>query len=268
MQYLPKFSLKSAAFLFPIAAFLGFTGCSTIEDSPFPSYHERSTAFSSDFRPPVDKDQAFYLYPGDEIQVKFYYDPELNETLRIRPDGVINLNLIEPKIAVGKTPEELADELTQAFTEVIDNPRLTVIVRDISRRVIYIDGEVGDPQALQTRSMRVNVFHAIALAGGTRRSADLSKVSVIRNTSEGVEGVVLDLTQEDRWDQGALNLFPGDIVYVPKRDIAYAGDFVDFYINNLIPDFIRFSAGYNLNNTTIGVRDDEEDQQADPNQEP
>ena len=232
-----------------IVSILIFTSCATIEDSNLPAFENRSEAFSSNFRPPVDKSQEFYLYPGDEIQVKFYYDPELNETLRIRPDGIINLNLIEPTLAAGKTPEELAELLTERFAEMIDNPRLTVIVRDITNRVIYIDGEVGDPQALPTRSTRVNVFHAIALAGGARRSADLSNVSIIRNTSDGLDGVKLDLTKEDRWEQGSLLLFPGDIVYVPRRDIAYAGDFVDFYINNLVPDFIRVSgaATYNLN---------------------
>lgn len=233
--------------LLTLTALIGLSGCATIEEADLPDFANRSEAFSSNFRPPVDSSQDFYLYPGDEIQVKFYYDPELNETLRIRPDGIINLNLIDPTVAAGKTPEELAAELTDKFAEKVDNPRLTVIVRDIGQRVIYIDGEVGDPQAIQTRSMRINVFHAMALAGGARRSADLSEVVIIRKTSDGLDGVKLDLTQQDRWEQGTLNLFPGDIVYVPRRGISYVGDFVDFYINSLMPDFIRVSGTYLIN---------------------
>jgi hypothetical protein len=43
-------------------------------------------------------------------------------------------------------------------------------------------------------------------------------------------------------------LKPHDIVFVPKTSIAKAGDFVDLYINALIPHATRVNFVYRLNN--------------------
>jgi protein involved in polysaccharide export with SLBB domain len=37
----------------------------------------------------------YRLQPGDEIEIKFFYNPSLNERLIIRPDGKISLQLID-----------------------------------------------------------------------------------------------------------------------------------------------------------------------------
>ena len=51
------------------------------------------------------------LQPGDEVEVKFYYTPELDITQMVRPDGNIALQLIGEVVVQGKTPGELREEL-------------------------------------------------------------------------------------------------------------------------------------------------------------
>ena len=39
--------------------------------------------------------EAYVLQPGDNLDIKFYYNPELNENVTIRPDGKISLQIID-----------------------------------------------------------------------------------------------------------------------------------------------------------------------------
>src|SRR5262245_5580442 len=47
------------------------------------------------------------LASGDVIEVRFFYNPELNDRVEIRPDGRISLQLISEVEVVGKTVEEV-----------------------------------------------------------------------------------------------------------------------------------------------------------------
>lgn len=188
----------------------------------------------------------FRLMPGDEIEVKFYYVPDLNDAMRIRPDGKINLSLIPTVMAAGKTPEELEAEISELYAEKVDNSQLSVVVRSLDSRTVYIDGEVVKPQALSMGYHALNVANALAEAGGTRRSAKLDSVILMRQSEGKVEATIYDLSGEKRYAAAMIRLMPGDIIFVPKSSISEAGDFVDLYINGLMPDFIRFNAAYSL----------------------
>src|SRR5574341_85407 len=60
--------------------------------------------------------KEYVIQPGDTLDVKFFYNPELNELLvTVRPDGRISLQLAPGIMAAGLTPEQLADELTKAY---------------------------------------------------------------------------------------------------------------------------------------------------------
>jgi len=56
--------------------------------------------------PPItDGDDGSYrLSPGDLIEIKFMLNPELNETVRIRPDGRISMPLVG-EMLVARTSE-------------------------------------------------------------------------------------------------------------------------------------------------------------------
>ena len=59
------------------------------------------------------------LGPGDVLDIKFYYAPELNESQTVRPDGKITLQLIGEVAVKGKAPAELQEELVRAYTGAI-----------------------------------------------------------------------------------------------------------------------------------------------------
>ena len=38
--------------------------------------------------------QEYQIQPGDDLDIRFFYNPELNEQQRVRPDGRIALQLV------------------------------------------------------------------------------------------------------------------------------------------------------------------------------
>jgi polysaccharide biosynthesis/export protein len=53
----------------------------------------------------------------DQIRIKFILDPQLNEDVTIRPDGMITIQAIGEIKAAGLTPEELAKKIEDKFLE-------------------------------------------------------------------------------------------------------------------------------------------------------
>ena len=60
---------------------------------------------------------TFKLDTLDEIQVKFFLDPQLNETAIINPDGMITLQAIGDVRAAGLTREQLAKRIEDKYLE-------------------------------------------------------------------------------------------------------------------------------------------------------
>ena len=66
----------------------------------------------------------YRLQPGDEIEIKFFYNPSLNEKLIVRPDGKISLQLIDELFVAGLTPAQLDKILTKRYATELKQPEL------------------------------------------------------------------------------------------------------------------------------------------------
>jgi len=71
---------------------------------------------------------------GDQLEIKFFYDTELNEQVIVRPDGRISLQLVHEVMAAGLTPADLTKLLTAKYAAELKKPELTVIVRSFGAR--------------------------------------------------------------------------------------------------------------------------------------
>ncbi len=74
----------------------------------------------------VVKQDEYHIAVGDQIRVEFYYYSQLDRTLNVRPDGKVTLPYKGDIDAAGLTPTELADNITQRFSDLLNNPRATV----------------------------------------------------------------------------------------------------------------------------------------------
>lgn len=192
----------------------------------------------------------YIIRPGDQLDIKFFYNPELNESVTVRPDGMISLQLVDEVQAAGLQPAELDAKLTEAYSQELKKPLVTVIVRSFKGQRIYVGGEVNQQREMELPA-GMTVLQAVFNAGGFKETASPADTILIRQgpNREPVP-VRIDL-KNAMYGQGEaadLALLPNDIVFVPKSAIAEANKFVKQYIEDLIL-FRGFSAGvtYDIN---------------------
>ena len=187
---------------------------------------------------PVGETSNEYIFQlGDVMEIKFFYTPELNERVTIRPDGKISLQLIDEVDAVGLTPSELDRTLTEKYSGVLNNPEVAVIVKEFTRQKVFVGGEVNLP-GLIPYSGKLTSLQAIFQAGGFKNTAKLKSIVILRN--QGTEEplfMTINLKKDlkKHTQHNDILLKPYDVVFVPKTSIAKMNQFVDQYIRQLIP---------------------------------
>lgn len=176
---------------------------------------------------PAMKEEPYRIGREDVLDISVWRDPELSRVLPVRPDGFISIPLAGELQAAGKTPAQLAEEIKSRLAPVIQQPKVTVMVREVNSARVYVTGEVAHPGAYPLRG-RVSVLQAIALAGGFTDFANHDDIVVIRKGDQGGQYPVryselLSSEQagtggsgegEERADPDLL-LLPGDTVVVP-----------------------------------------------------
>lgn len=195
----------------------------------------------------------YVMQPGDVLDVKFYYTPELNERVTIRPDGKISLQLVEEIKAAGLTPAELDAILVEKYSRILQQPEITVIMREFAGQKVYIGGEVATPKTVSL-SGEMTALQAILNAGGLKETAYSKSVVIIskgpKNTPVArmvdLSGVITGEAPEND-----VVLRPFDIVYVPKTFIAELNKFVEQYIKNMIPGTLTGGFYYTTQHTIL-----------------
>jgi protein involved in polysaccharide export with SLBB domain len=192
--------------------------------------------------------KEYHIQTGDQLDIKFFYNPELNETVTVRPDGRISLQLVPEITAAGLTPAQLTDSLVQSYAKELANPGITVLVRSFSSQRVYVDGEVNKP-GMVALAGPLTVMQSIAEAGGLKDTAKPSQILVIRKTQDNKPlAITVDIDDARNAAQGSQDILlaPYDIVYVPKSAVANVNQFIDQYIrrNIPIPFGITYGIGY------------------------
>ena len=193
------------------------------------------------------------LAPGDVVEVKFFYTPQLNETQTVRPDGKIGLQLVGEIDVQEKTPAEIRSELLELYAPHLEQIEVAVIVRSFWNRRVFVGGQVVEPGIIEMPG-ELTVLEAITQAGGFDvREAEVKNVVVIRHRDGQRYGHALDLRAAVAGKRTEPFLLePQDIVYVPRTKIAKVNQWIDQHINKIIPDtgmFFMRTKG----RTTIGI---------------
>ena len=76
------------------------------------------------------------------LKISVWKEPDLSETLPVRPDGKISMPLLNDIPAAGLTPLQLKDSITEKLKKYIADPRVTVVVTAMNSRRIFVTGEV------------------------------------------------------------------------------------------------------------------------------
>ena len=151
----------------------------------------------------------------DTLHISVWKEPDLTETLPVRPDGKISMPLLNDVPAAGMTPTQLAASITEKLKKYVADPRVTVVVTAMNSQRIYITGEVLHPGPT---ALTPNMTVLQALAGaGFSQFANTKGIYVLR-TVEGKQQKIpvhyKKLIRGEGVDQNIL-LKPGDTVVVP-----------------------------------------------------
>jgi len=185
--------------------------------------------------------------PGDEIEVKFFYTPELNITQTVRPDGKISLELIREVRAQGKTAAELRDELMKLYDPHLRAPEIAVVARSFYNQRVFVGGQVFRPGVVEMPGPMTALEAVMEVGGFDIREAERKSVIVIRYTNGRRHAYKLDLKKAVAGKETKpFYLKPKDIVHVPRTKIAKLNQWIDQHINKIIPDtgfFFRRTTG-------------------------
>jgi len=195
------------------------------------------------------------LRPGDVLKLDFLYHPELNVTQTVRPDGKLALQLVGEVEVAGMTPAGVREKLLNLYGAKLIEPEITVVLEP-EGRFVYVGGEVNIPggefPVRVPLAGRLTPMEAIIQAGGLRKqSAKISNVLIVRRINEKQYARTIDLRAAFRNEEiDPFFLAPDDIVFVPRTRIDRADQWVDQYMNRLVPDWLNVNAGYLYSETS------------------
>jgi polysaccharide biosynthesis/export protein len=155
----------------------------------------------------------YRLVNGDKLRIEVYKDPQLSQSLQIRPDGKITLPLVGDVPAAGKTSAELRDTLATSLKEYMNNPVVTVIVVETVPQFIHIMGEVNTP-GQQPVNGELDILKALSSAGGFTDFANKSSILILRKGPKGEERLTFNYKDALKGRGKILTLRPGDTVIV------------------------------------------------------
>ncbi|HUK34321.1 MAG TPA: polysaccharide biosynthesis/export family protein, partial [Vicinamibacterales bacterium] len=123
---------------------------------------------------------AEYVIGADDVMsVVFWRDKELSADVTVRPDGKISLPLLNEIQAAGLTPAQLKDRIVDEAKKYVEDPTVTVEVKAINSRKVYITGEIRKPGTYPITGT-TTVLQLISIAGGLGDYAKPDKITIVR----------------------------------------------------------------------------------------
>jgi protein involved in polysaccharide export with SLBB domain len=181
---------------------------------------------------------GYRIAPGDHLVIKLYYHPELNAEVWVRPDGFISLELAGEVSVAGQTPAQVDSVLEMKYGRKLVNPEVAVIVKNSVTLKVFVGGEVQQP-GLVAIDGGMTLLGAIFQAGGFKSSAQLSQIVLLRKAEASSQPLTSTLdvrgALQGKQAQANVALQPFDVIYVPKSGVARANQFMDEFVEGLLP---------------------------------
>jgi len=192
------------------------------QPAPAPQARAAADASTTDPQRPAlhQRYPRYRIRSSDVIDLSFRFTPEFNQEVTVQPDGYIQARGLANDVYVqGLTVSEMTTALEKAYANILNQPEISVMLKDFDRPYFVAGGLVGKPGKYDLRGT-TTATQAVAMAGGFADGAKNSQVVLFRrsNTDDWVEVKVLNLKEVLKGKN--LNedtvLQPGDMLYVPK----------------------------------------------------
>jgi polysaccharide export outer membrane protein len=164
----------------------------------------------------VDLPTDYVIGPDDNLEIIFWRDKDMSALVSVRPDGRVTLPLLNDIQAAGLTPDQLRTAVMTAATKFVEDPNVTVVVKTINSRKVFVTGMVAKPGPYPLMGP-TTVMQALSVAGGIQEFADSKNILIMRN--ENGRPVAYRFNYKEVLKRKNLKqnieLKPGDTVVVP-----------------------------------------------------
>ena len=179
------------------------------------------------FRPATEHDVSATEYrvaPPDKLMIRAPGIKELDsQTIQIRPDGKISVNLLGEIYVANKTPEELNKILTEVASKYYNNVEVKVEVAEYASKFYQVFGTAVRDSGKKPYTGRNTVISALATAG-FNEDAWPQQVSISRPAKNGQPRATAIIDMKKMYMTGDTTqnylLEENDIVYVPNSPLA------------------------------------------------
>jgi polysaccharide biosynthesis/export protein len=187
------FTRTSIVSLF-MAALVGCSSAPTLPPAP-------ATVESADY--------SYVIGAGDNLQIIVWRNPELSQSVPVRPDGKVAAPLVDELVAQGKTPPQLARDIEKKLSTYVRDPVVTVIVNSFV-------GEAAKPQFLPYKQ-KMTLLDVMIAVGGLTDFADGNSAIIQRSSDANKQYTVRLKDLIRRGDISAnVEMRPGDILVIPQ----------------------------------------------------
>ena len=210
----------------------------TSSTSPSPSAAPASAtgASSPQFQ---SRDPRYRITASDSFDLTFPLSPEYNQLgVTVQPDGFVTLYGVGEAKVQGQTMPELTETVRTAYSHLLHDPIISIVLKDFNKPYFIADGQVGHPGKYDLRA-DTTLTEAVAIAGGFTEDAKHSQVVLIRRVGgQYVSSQVFDVKKMQA--SGNLSedplVHPGDAVFVPKNAISKIKAYLPSYnVGGYIP---------------------------------
>jgi polysaccharide biosynthesis/export protein len=152
----------------------------------------------------------------DVLSIVFWRDKDMSTEVAVRPDGKITVPLLNDVHAAGLTPAQLKDLLVEESKKYVEDPNVSVVVKQINSRKVFITGEVNKPGPYPLMAP-TTVLQLIVIAGGLREYAHSDNVSIMRTENGRPTSYRFNYKEfvKNKNLRQNIELKPGDTVIVP-----------------------------------------------------
>ncbi len=171
-------------------------------------------------RPAASTRESLLIGRGDLLYITIFREPDLDQKVRVKDSGEVDLELAGTIKVAGLTPADAANAIAQLYSQghYLNHPQVSVLIEEYATQNISVLGQVNKPGAFAVTTAR-SLLDVLAMAGGLTETAD-RHITIQRFDKSGNSVVYLPNDAAASTQTGAI-VYPGDTVLVPKAGIVY-----------------------------------------------
>jgi polysaccharide export outer membrane protein len=183
------------------------------------------------FEAPSNVSSADYRIGTDDLlEITVFQADELKTQVRVSANGYIKMSLINAVKAEGLTVSELENEIAKKLRKFMNEPQVSVFIREYKGQPISVLGSVKNPQVYFVTGQKY-LIDMISMAGGL--TPDAGNTCIVQTAGpkpgERMKAVIdLDALLVDGKSELNIPVHSGDVIQVPKSGVF----FVDGSVNS------------------------------------